>query len=191
MDINLTGTQPIETERLLLRAFISGDAQAMFSNWACDNDVTKYLSWNTHTGVNVSEAVVSGWVEANADPCKYHWAIVLKELGEPIGSISLMNFSTQHFKAEVGYCIGQRWWGQGIVTEALRAVIAYSFNVIGLNRVEAYHNVENAASGRVMQKAGMKHEGRFRQWKFKKGKFVDYDFYAILQEDFKYSSKPQ
>jgi [ribosomal protein S5]-alanine N-acetyltransferase len=183
--LNLTGTQTIETARLVLRRFAVEDAEAMFSNWASDDAVTKFLSWDTHVDIGVTQRLLAHWVEAYADPCTYNWAIVLKETGQPVGSIGLLSFNAAHFKTEVGYCMGSRWWGRGIMTEALRAVIAFSFDTIGLNRVEAYHNVDNPASGMVMMKAGMQHEGRFRQWKFKKGMFCSYDYYGILKEEYK------
>lgn len=184
LDLNLTGTQAIETERLIFRRFISEDLDSIYCNWTSDGEVTRYLSWNVHESVDVTRQVLESWLEEYQNTSNYHWAIVLKDIDQPIGSISLLNFSAQHCKAEAGYCIGSRWWGQGIMTEALKAVIAYAFRVLGLNRLETCHDVLNAASGKVMQKAGMRLEGRFRQWKYKKGRFVDYDHYAILREEY-------
>lgn len=183
-NLNLTGTLPIETPRLLLRRFSAGDADDMFANWANDPVVTRFLLWDAHADISVTRAILAQWEAAYADPRTYHWAIVLKETGEPIGTISLMHFDEQNQKAAAGYCIGRRWWGMGIMTEALRAVLGFAFETVGLNRVEANHDVQNPASGDVMRKAGMQYEGHFRQWKFHKGKFCDYEFYGILRDDY-------
>lgn len=180
MDLNFTGTQTIQTERLTLRRFETGDAEAMYRNWAFDEAVTKYMHWNAHKNVDETSHILSSWVDDYLDALTYNWAIVLKELGEPVGSISLLNLNTVHSKAEAGYCMGKAWWGRGIMTEALKAVIAYGFDVVGLNRVEAVHQSENIGSGMVMQKAGMVHEGHMRQWRYIKGMFRDYEYYGIL-----------
>ena len=75
------GTQSIETERLVLRRFSIDDAEAMYRNWASDPEVTKYLTWPTHTGVEVSRAVLKDWISAYSQNDYYQWAIVLKEHG--------------------------------------------------------------------------------------------------------------
>jgi [ribosomal protein S5]-alanine N-acetyltransferase len=182
--LNLTGTMEIETSRLILRRFTPDDAEDMYANWAGDPEVTKFLMWDAHTDAAATHSLLEQWAQAYADPRTFLWAIVLKETGKPIGSISLLNFNEQDRKAEVGYCIGRRWWGKGLMAEALRAVLTFAFDTVGLNRVEACHDTRNIASGRVMQKAGMEREGHFRQWKYRKGRFCDFEFYAILKEDF-------
>ena len=82
------GTQTIETERLILRQFKSEDADAMFKNWANDEEVTKYLTWSPHGTVDVTKEILKQWVDSYKDEKYYQWAIVLKEIDEPIGSIS-------------------------------------------------------------------------------------------------------
>ena len=90
--MNHCGTKRIETERLVLRRFAIGDAEAMYRNWASDPEVTKYLTWPAHTGVEMSKAVLKEWTTAYANHSYYQWAIVLKENGAcPIGSISAVD----------------------------------------------------------------------------------------------------
>ena len=72
------GTQKIETDRLILRRFVSEDAAAMYNNWASDSEVTKYLTWPTHPNVGVSKFVTEDWVNSYSDEKYYQWAIVLK-----------------------------------------------------------------------------------------------------------------
>ena len=84
------GTKTIETSRLILRRFALEDAPAMHANWASDPEVTKFLTWPPHASVDVSRMVLDGWVKAYDDPHTYLWAIVPKELDQPIGSISVV-----------------------------------------------------------------------------------------------------
>ena len=157
--MNHIGTQYIETERLILRRFELADARPMFDNWAGDDEVTKYLTWPTHSDVLVTEQILEDWVSHYAEKEFYQWAIVLKENGpEPIGSISVVGWKDGEIP-ELGYCMGRRWWHQGGMTEALGAVIDFLFDQVGVERIEARHDVNNPHSGGVMRKCGMKFGG--------------------------------
>lgn len=182
--LNHKGTKIIETDRLILRPFRSGDAPLMFKNWAGDREVPRYLTWNVHRSVSDTENVVNMWVAQYNDISTYNWVIVLKELGEPIGSISVARIYENIDGAEIGYCIGKPWWGRGIMTEAFSAIIPYLFEV-GFNRIDAAHAVKNPASGRVMQKCGLTYEGTLRQFfRATSGELLDISFYSILKEEF-------
>jgi ribosomal-protein-alanine N-acetyltransferase len=96
-----------------------------------------------------------------------------------------VDLNEKYCSCEVGYNISRLFWGKGIMTEALKAVISYLFIGIGMNRIEARHNTLNSASGSVMQKSGMKHEGILRQIKVdKNGHFYDLAVYSILKSDY-------
>ena len=84
------GTQTIETPRLILRRAIREDAEPMFRNWASDPEVTKFLTWPAHSSIAVSEMVIGSWLQEYEKENYYQWMIVLKELDEPIGSISVV-----------------------------------------------------------------------------------------------------
>lgn len=178
-----TGTVLIETERLLLRRFTLADDKAMYTNWANDDEVTKYLYWPTHAGLDVSRKVLEDWVASYEKHDYYQWAIVPKELGEPIGSIAAVAVRDRDENCEIGYCIGRAWWGKGIMTEALRAVMNLFF-AMGMERVAAMHMAENPASGKVMVKCGMKPEGVLRRaHKNKWGGFSDLTVYGAVREE--------
>ena len=141
--MNHCGTRRLETERLVLRRFVTGDAEAMFRNWASDPEVTKYLTWPVHGNVDVTRAVLKDWTAAYASQNYYQWAIVLKENGEsPIGGISAVNLNDDLSIVQIGYCLGQRWWHRGIMSEALKAVIDFFFYEVGANRIESRHDPE-------------------------------------------------
>ena len=178
------GTKTIETERLILRQFVMEDAPAMFKNWASDPEVTKHLTWPTHASVAVSEVVLEDWTASYAKPDYYQWAIVLKENGpEPIGSIGVVGIDRKIRGATMGYCMSRTHWRKGIMAEALTALIGFLFDEVGFNRIEADHDPNNPASGRVMQKSGMRHEGIMRQAGLSNQGIIDVSRWAVLRQD--------
>ena len=111
------------------------------------------------------------------------FAIVLKDDDELVGSISL-SIDRPNESAELGYWIGKPFWNNGFASEAARAILAYGFGELNLNRIHAHHFKRNPASGRVLQKAGMKHEGCLRQHVKKRNAFEDIVVYGLLREEY-------
>lgn len=183
--MNHLGTVNIETDRLLMRRFQNTDAPYIYRNWAKNPEVSKHLTWSAHDNVGTTEKILKLWLESYDRPEIYNWAIVLKQTNQPIGSISIVAIYEESLKCEVGYCLGEKFWGEGIMTEALKAVIRFLFCKVGFNRVQAYHHVDNPASGKVMVKAGMCYEGHMREFtRDNTGKFVDVDFYGLTKDIF-------
>ncbi len=182
-----TGPVRIETERLILRPTSMDDAEQMFSNWASDPEVTKYLYWQPHADIEVTRGILAEWDQKNAQPDYSHWGLEIKATGQLIGaggSVSAIN--ERHRSAEIGYCLSRAHWGRGYMTEAVSEMIRHLFLAVGLNRIAAYHDPENIGSGRVMQKCGMMYEGTQRQARFSETRgFYDLMCYAILKEDYK------
>jgi ribosomal-protein-alanine N-acetyltransferase len=178
------GTVTLETERLILRRFTLEDAEAMFRNWACDPEVTKYMTWPIHDSVETTRKVIASWVDGYENLTKYEWAIVLRSLGEPIGSIAAMGANDNLRSVEIGYNIGKPWWGNGYTAEAMARIIQFLFEEVGLNRIVAIHEPHNPNSGAVMRKAGMMFEAFKRQAGYRKQVIYDHYEYAILAEDY-------
>lgn len=178
------GTKNLETERLILRKFEMSDTEALYKNWASDPNVTKYLTWPTHTCIEESECVMKMWVESYQKDDFYHWAIVIKEISsEPIGCISVNESDTKTEKVTMGYCIGSNWWHKGIMSEALGRVIDFLFDEVGVNRIEAMHDPKNPYSGAVMRKCGMKHEGTLRSADCNNQGICDACYYGVLRSE--------
>ena len=177
------GTQRLETERLILRRFVIEDTAAMYKNWASDDDVTKYLIWQTHSSPEITDSILEEWVSSYADEKFYQWAIVLKEIGEPIGSISVVHMNEDVSMVHVGYCIGKAWWNKGITSEALKAVMNFLFDTVEVNRVESRHDPRNINSGKVMKKCGMKYEGTLRSSDRNNQGICDASYYGILRSE--------
>jgi ribosomal-protein-alanine N-acetyltransferase len=178
------GTRTLETDRLILRQFTSDDAECMYKNWANDNDVTKYLTWETHKNINISKNILNEWVSNYSKENFYNWAIILKNINEPIGSIGAVKQNDEIKMVHIGYCIGKKWWHKGITSEALLELIKYFFENIGVNRVESRHDSNNPNSGKVMSKCGMKHEGTMRQADKNNQGICDYCEYGILAGEY-------
>ena len=178
------GTVELETARLILRRFKLSDAKAMFENWASDPEVTKYLTWPTHTDISVSKAVENSWIELYQNPNHYSWAIVLKEINEPIGSIAAVKQNDEINMVNIGYCIGKQWWNKGYTSEALKELMRFFFDKVVANRIESVHDTNNTNSGKVMQKCGMVYEGTLRQSGKNSTGLCDAAYYAILKQDY-------
>ena len=177
------GTQTIETPRLILRRARREDAEPMFRNWASDRKVTKFLTWPTYETVETAYPILDLWISEYEKLNYYQWMIELKELREPIGSISAVRQNEKIEEAEIGYCIGSQWWHKGIMTEALSAVIEYLFTQVGMNRIAARHDPNNPHSGGVMRKCGMKYEGTNRACDRNNQGICDAAQYAILRSE--------
>ena len=176
------GTVTIETDRLILRQAKVADAEAMFRNWANDEEVTKFLTWPTHGNIEVTRTLLANWADSYQRDDYYQWMIVLKEIGEPIGSI-MATTTGRAQSAHIGYCIGKAWWHQGIMSETLKAVVDFLFDEVGCNRVDSRHDVNNPNSGRVMAKCGMKLEAITRQSDWNNQGICDTCHYALLAEE--------
>jgi ribosomal-protein-alanine N-acetyltransferase len=181
--LNHKGTVELQTERLLLRRFTLGDAGDMFANWASDPEVARFMRWDAHQDAGETKEILQGWIKRYESPDTYYWAVILKDYGRPVGTICLYVDSEYDSVGGVAYCLGRQWWGQGITAEALERILRFGLLEVGLNRIEAFHSVRNPGSGRVMQKAGMKYEGRSRQKYRSHDGYEDCDLYAILKED--------
>ena len=184
------GTVQLETDRLILRPFTPEDALPMFRNWASDEEVTRFLTWPTHKDVEVTGRVIADWCKGYEAPDYYQWAIELKEIKEPIGSIAAVKTDDRTESATIGYCIGRRWWRQGITSEALREVIRFFFEEVGMNCVNACHDPRNPNSGRVMRSCGMALEGTWRAGGINNQGVCDETWYSILRSEYGKEAKP-
>lgn len=181
------GTKTIETERTILRPFKTTDAQPMFSNWASDDEVNRYMTSISLTDPSQAEKAIGNWKVRYDNIEFYHWNITLKaeEDVKSAGFVCVVANDNDAQKAEIGYCIGKKWWNCGYMTEAVSAVTKYLIDELGYNRVEVQHDTDNPASGKVAQKCGMQYEGTLRQFMNNKGKLCDIAVYSVLAGDIK------
>lgn len=183
--MNHMGTIEIETKRLLLRRFKEGDTVAAFRNWTNDEKVTEFLRWPTHNSIEVTEGILKEWIASYSNKDFYQWAMVLKEYNnEPIGTIGVVDKNEKIDMVHIGYCIGSKWWNQGITSEAFSGIIPFLFDEVKVNRIESQHDPSNPNSGKVMEKCGLKYEGTLRQADFSNKGIVDASMYSILANEY-------
>ena len=173
----------LQTERLILRSLTLEDAQDV-QRFAGDRDIALMVLRIPHP---YEDGMAEEWIRACADAYKkdeaINFAITLRTDRNLIGTIGL-ELEQENERAELGYWIGKPYWNLGYATEAARAVVAYSFEVLKLNRIYAYHFTRNPASGRVLKKIGMHYEGCRRQHTKKWGSFEDSIGYGMLKADY-------
>ena len=178
------GTQTLQTDRLILRRFVESDAEAMFQNWASSAENLTYVTWNPHSDVEVTRNSIRNWVASYANPNYYKWAICLKAKSEQvIGDISIVEIHEEDSSCEIGYVLGKKYWGHGIMTEALKAVLDFCFTQAGFQKVRARYVSLNPASGRVMEKAGMSYLETITNGVERKGYLADLIYYQINRRD--------
>jgi len=115
------------------------------------------------------------------------WGITLKDFGKVIGSCGFLNRIPKHYRAEVGYEVSKDYWGQGIASEALEAVVKYGYHHLQLERIEALIEPANVPSQKLVEKQGFIREGLLRHYEFARGKFDDLYMYSIIKEDLHFS----
>ena len=178
----------LETERLLLRRMLVSDCYDMYE-YARRPDVTKYLTWSPHSSVDYTKEYLAHLSHHYQLGDFYDWAVILKAENKMIGTCGFTRFHFPHDAAEVGYVINPEYRGRGIAPEALRAVLAFGFETVGLHRIEAKFVADNEASRRVMEKVGMHFEGiAYGQMRIKEI-YRDIGTCAILAETFKRANK--
>lgn len=176
------GTRELETKRLKLRRFTLDDAREMFDNWANDEEVTKFLTWEAHKDIAVTEEILKEWIAAYQNEDVYNWAISLYD-GELLGSISVVESKEKAELAHIGYCISRKWWNRGITSEALQAVIDYLFDEVGYSCIQSRHDPNNPNSGKVMKKCGMRFDGTLRHCDWNNQGICDASYYSLLKEE--------
>jgi [ribosomal protein S5]-alanine N-acetyltransferase len=152
----------LETDRLFLREFVLNDL-APFFRMVSDPDVTRFIG----VGAKTAEAARTMLVERTMQDYRKHgygrWATVLKSTGAVIGFTGL-KYLDEFGECDLGYRFFKEHWGQGLATEASRAVLAYGFDKLRLNQIAAFADIENKASVRVLEKLGFRFENFTKYW---------------------------
>ncbi|MEW6242247.1 MAG: GNAT family N-acetyltransferase [Chloroflexota bacterium] len=151
----------IEIERLILRKPRRDDAPVIFAAWTQDPEVTRYLTWRPHKSVDESYAILDLIAKLWRDGEAFTYVITLKGDDRPIGMLAI---HPDGFKPSLGYVLARPHWGKGYMTEAVRAVTDWLLRQPDIYRVFATCDVDNPASAKVMEKAGMKYEGLLRRY---------------------------
>jgi ribosomal-protein-alanine N-acetyltransferase len=172
---------PLQTDRLTLRPYQFSDIPALVPLIGA-REVAATTLRIPHP---FNEQHARDYIAKTQDPAqsdKLLRAIVIRESGALCGGVGLA-IEPEHRRAELGYWIGVPFWGNGYATEAARAMVQHGFQVLGLHRIFASHYPSNPASGSILRKIGMRHEGRQRAHILKWGEFLDNEMYGMLASD--------
>ena len=143
----------------MLRAPRIDDAEALFAEVASDPEVTRYLSWTPHPDVDETRRVITELFNVGDDRT---WLIELRETGEIVGLCGLRR--RESHSVELGYCLARRWWGHGLMPEAVGLLLEHLQRDPGLYRVSATCHVDNTRSARVLERSGLSFEGRLARY---------------------------
>jgi ribosomal-protein-alanine N-acetyltransferase len=181
--------RPLDTERLVMRAFRLADVDAV-AGLANDEEVARN-TLNIPYPYARDDAVA--WITSHAEQLERReavtYAITERGLDRVVGAVGLI-LELDHERAELGYWLGRPYWGRGYATEAARAVVRWGFEAFDLHRVHASHFPRNPASGRVLAKLGMRHEGRLREHVVKWGEHLDLVRYGVLRDELHPAARP-
>lgn len=181
LKINFLPFQNLETERLLLRRVVDEDVNEIFA-LRSDPEVMKYIPRplvKTKEDALAHVAMIDEKIEINEG---INWAITLKGNPKLIGIIGHYRIKPEHFRAEIGYMLLPEYQGKGIISEAIKTVVKYGFEVMQLHSIEAIIDPKNFASEKVLQKNGFVKEAHLKENEFYEGRFLDTVIYSSLKE---------
>ncbi|RAS75318.1 GNAT family N-acetyltransferase [Priestia endophytica] len=173
----------IETNRLLLREIVKDDANDILK-YLSDEEVMKYYGLAPFKTINEALNEILWYQSILNEQTGIRWGITLKGKDKVIGSCGFLNRVPKHYRTEIGYELSRDYWGHGIASEALEAVIRYGFKYLKFQRVEALVEPPNIPSQKLIEKHGFIREGLLRNYEFTCGKFDDLYMYSLLKQDF-------
>jgi RimJ/RimL family protein N-acetyltransferase len=173
----------LTTDRLILRDFVESDWPAVLA-YQSDPRYLRYYAWTGRTTEEVQAFIQMFLDNQRQQPrTKFQLAVVLKGTGQLIGNCGLRLKAVDAFEADIGYELAPEHWGNGYATEAARAMVHLGFTYHRLHRISSWCVADNVGSARVLEKLGMKLEGRLRENEFYKGRWWDTLLYAILESE--------
>jgi [ribosomal protein S5]-alanine N-acetyltransferase len=173
----------LETERLILRDFIEEDWQRVLE-YQSDPLYLRYYEWTERTAESAREFV--GWFldhQKQKPRIKIQLAVVLKSNHQLIGNCGIRMDKENAHQADIGYELDPKHWNHGYATEAAHAIVDFGFSSFGLHRVWSWCVSDNVGSAHVLEKLGMRLEGRLRENEFYKSRWWDTLMYAILIDE--------
>ncbi|MBM7587258.1 ribosomal-protein-alanine N-acetyltransferase [Bacillus pakistanensis] len=172
----------LETERLILREVKVEDASDMHM-YLADKEVVKYMGLEPFQTVDDVWDEIKWYNSIYEEDTGIRWGITLKDVGKVIGSCGFLNRIPKHYRAEIGFELSKDYWGKGMASEALEAVVKFGYHHYQLERIEALIEPGNLPSQKLVERQGFIKEGLLRHYEFTCGKFDDLYMYSLLKED--------
>lgn len=184
IDAAFTHFPSLTTNRLQLQQIQPSDAEALFVPFS-DEETMQYYGDEPHQSLDETRAAIAQTQTNYARREAIRWGITLKGEDQVIGSYSFFHFDTGFHRAETGYELTRAFWGQGIMTEAVSAILTYGFAELGLHRVEAIIDIANARSKGLLLKLGFTYEGYLRQRYSLRDHFEDEHYFSLLKHEWR------
>ena len=178
----------LNTKRLLLRQMTQEDDRNLLEVLS-DEDTCKYLTHNAVNDIVIIQRMISGMKRFFDEKQRIRWGIADRQDNSIIGHCGYFDIDNANSCAEISYCLKSGLWGQGIMTEALDAMLRFGFEDYGLNRIVAKVMKDNIASVKVLQKLGFVQEGLLRESMYKNGQYHDLMFFSILKSEYQYEER--
>lgn len=172
----------LETERLVLRQIRPYDAAALFACFA-DEEVTRYYNLPSFIRIEQAQGIIEHMLAGYAERRTIRWAITRREDDLFLGTCGFTGWKWHFFSGQIGYELSRPFWRQGIMTEALTAVLHLAFTQLQLNRIEALVMPGNIASINLLKKLSFQNEGLLRQSGYWQNQFHDLTMMALLKRD--------
>lgn len=173
----------LTTARMLLRELSPADAAVLHEYWS-DKAVTEFMVLNAFANIATTARMIELLAGLAGAGAGVRWAVALRDGGRVIGTCGFHNLKAEHSRAEIGYELGKEYWGRGLMSEALRAILRHGYEVMNFNRIEAFVNVGNARSVQLLERLGFRLDGTLREYEYARGRFVDQHCFSLLKGDF-------
>jgi len=171
-----------ESERLLFRKILPGDAKDIFLIRS-NNEVMRFMDVPRHNSISDSEKLIHTVEESYKNETGINWAIIEKQSYGFIGYIGFIRIFPEHCRAEIGYALKHEYWGKGYMYETINRMVRFGFEELKLHSIEANVNPLNEKSNKVLERVGFKQEAYFRENYLFNGKFLDSVIYSLLEKD--------
>ncbi|CDO03872.1 ribosomal N-acetyltransferase YdaF [Oceanobacillus picturae] len=173
----------LETERLILRQIRKTDARSMLK-YLSDKDVMEHYGLLPFQTEEEALDEIAWYDSIFAEKTGIRWGITIKGVDEVIGSFGFLNYVAQHSRSQIGYELDKQYWGKGIASEAIEAILEYGFGEMNLQRIEALIEPPNVASCKLVERKAFIKEGLLRSYEFNGKKFDDLYMYSLLKSDY-------
>lgn len=180
--------QELHTDRLLLRKVSDNDLPFVHQGLS-NEDLTRYMLIH-YPSLEDAKVQMAYYEEQYRTENGCYWVMELTDAKVPVGIIGITNITTVHRRAELGYWVLPEWQGKGLVVEAAKKIIAFCFNVLQLNRIEADAETGNTRSIRLLEKLKFSKEGVFQEYEINKGQFIDLARYALIKKNWTDQTHP-
>lgn len=179
LELNFDPFPILETERLVLRRTVLDDAKDYFV-LRSSPEAMKHICKPLHTSIEDTKAMIYRINEMISFNDGISWAVCFKTNNIMIGTVSFHRIEKEHYRAEIGYMLHPDFWRQGIVSEAVEAIINYGFNTLNFHSIEAHIDPTNIGSEKVLQKFNFEKEAYFKENYFYNGQFLDTAVFSLI-----------